>query len=124
MNREAALERGNEIRIAGADVRRQIGALSRPEAFLRVAELLEHPPLEIQRMKAQTLLTAVPRVGKVVAKRLLEDVDVPPNVQIGPSFNSHHAHSSLTARQRFRLAAEIRYRFTPKLRPSELARPA
>src|SRR5690606_34055339 len=104
----AALARGNELRMASAAIRREIRALPRAEALRRVADLLERPPMPIQRTRVVLLLRAVPRMGLRKTHMLLARVGCNEYRHVGPDVNWMWSRRALSERQRLALVAELR----------------
>jgi len=104
----AALARGNELRMASAAIRREIGALPRREALVRVAELFDDPPEAIQRTRVDLLLRAVPGMGLRKTHMLLARVGCNEYRHVGPDVNWGWSQRALTERQRRVIAVELR----------------
>lgn len=72
--RFTALQRANEVRCAGADLKRQLLALGdRRMAQREAARLLREEPETIGAMKIHSFLMAVPEMGETSVRRLLTD---------------------------------------------------
>jgi hypothetical protein len=69
--RRSALAHATDIRIGNAQLRRDVRALAKPDAFRRVADLLEHPDGHVGSMPVGRLLGSIERVGLVKVERLL-----------------------------------------------------
>lgn len=104
----AALARGNEIRMESAALRRRIRQMPRVEALRRVADLLEDPPLAIQRTRVDLLLRSIPLVGMSTVHVLVARAGCVAYRHVGPSINSQAGRRALTRDQRLRLAALLR----------------
>jgi hypothetical protein len=64
--RQAALARANEVRVARAQLKRELAA-----GTIELAQLLSVPPASAERAKVEELLLAVPRIGPARAQRAL-----------------------------------------------------
>jgi hypothetical protein len=87
-----ALERANEVRLARADLKRNVGA-----GRLSAAEVVLACPWQAQRMTVSELLMAQRRWGRTRTRRLLMSLGVSENKLIG----------SLTERQRIALSGVL-----------------
>lgn len=83
--RQAALDRANEIRKFRAQLKRDIKAGRKC-----AVDLLTDPPAEVETMKVFEVLLALPKVGRTKAGKLLNVVRASPSKTIG----------GLSARQR------------------------
>jgi hypothetical protein len=81
--RRAALDVGNAIRYARADLKRELKSLGCTLALRKVAELLEDPPAYLQGMKALNLLEAIPRLGRTKSDQALKAAAASPIRTIG-----------------------------------------
>lgn len=93
--RLAALERANEIRVARARLKRAIGA-----GGIDAIATLRQPPDFAAGMRVRDLLQAIPTVGEVKAKRLMNRAAVAYSKTLG----------GLTGRQRGALVALLEAR--------------
>lgn len=69
--KKKALEKAQSMRKARADLR-----LKLKKGELKFADVLESDDPVIQRMKVSYLLKSLPRVGKVKAERIMEEVGI------------------------------------------------
>jgi hypothetical protein len=99
------LEQANEIRIAGARLRRKLKAMAPAASRRKAAELLSKPPPEVQRMRLVYFLTGIQRVGPETAKRIVNEAAVPADRRIGP--DHRRDDRILTARQRQAVARAL-----------------
>lgn len=74
--RMQALQRANEIRIAKAQLRRDLTELSSAEARQRVALLLRSPDDVVGALQINALVCAVPRVGAGSCRELLRHAGI------------------------------------------------
>jgi hypothetical protein len=88
-----ALERANRVRLARAELKRQVA-----EGELSAAEVVLCCPWEAESMTISDLLTSQRRWGGTRCRRFLASIPLPENKTLG----------SLTERQRRELAAELR----------------
>ena len=88
-----ALERANQVRLARAELKRQVAARE-----VSAAAVIEECPWEAASMKISELLMSQRRWGTARCRRLLLSIGVPENKEIG----------TLTDRQRRVLAAVLR----------------
>ena len=88
-----ALERANEVRIARAELKRQIAA-----SEVTVEEVVRDRPWEAERMSLSELLISQKRWGRARCRRLLQPLGLLENKEVG----------SLTDRQRGALADQLR----------------
>jgi hypothetical protein len=95
-----ALARGNEIRMAMAQLKVEVKQAG-PAGLTVAAELLEGDSAIVDRMKVGDLLLAAPRVGQARAMRFLKLADLPMSVLL-------RKVGTLTTRQRLVLAATLR----------------
>jgi hypothetical protein len=94
-----ALARANQVRFGHAALKREIRA-----GRLTALDALDDPRAE--RMRVETLLNAQPLVGKVRARRFLEDLDLLYKTRISPERQVRQ----LTQRQRRALAQALEAR--------------
>jgi hypothetical protein len=66
----SALQRANEVRLAGARFKRQVAQLEQREALARVARLVASPR-ELGVMRVEHVLMACPRIGHDKCRALL-----------------------------------------------------
>ncbi len=85
LQRLAALESANRIRVFRAQKKRQLKS-----GETSLVDLLVVVPLEMQTMRVMDLLLASPKVGRVKASKVLVQCSLPPSKTIG----------GLTTRQR------------------------
>lgn len=97
--RMSALDHANEIRIGNAQLRREIRALSKPDAYRRVADLLECPEGYVESMPIGRLLNSIERVGARKVDRIL---------MVACVRSSDRRVGALTDRQRSILAVVLR----------------
>jgi hypothetical protein len=89
-----ALEKGNAVRVARAQDKKEIAA-----GKLSALPILVSPPSHWQNAKVLDLVLAMPRVGRSRATNWLEMAKVPASKSLG----------SLTPRQRHSLAGYVEY---------------
>jgi hypothetical protein len=89
-----ALARANEIRLARADLKRQVH-----DGEVTVGQILQDPPLEVQTMAISDLLQAQFRWGEYRARKLCTALVISERRPIG----------RLTARERDRICGMLRY---------------
>ena len=99
--RQAALDLANETRIAAATVKRHLGGMGRQDAMLEAARLLATDTSEIGTVKIHTFLVAIPRIGDVAVRKLLNDR------KTGWYVWPFRRISELTIRQRLTIAAQL-----------------
>lgn len=89
--RAAALEKAKEARAARADIkaRLKMGSLS-------LAEALNSDDSNVGKLKVVSLLESLPGVGKVKARRVMDDVGIADNRRI-QGLGSQQRQSLLTA---------------------------
>ncbi|MDQ3433523.1 MAG: hypothetical protein M3481_02375 [Actinomycetota bacterium] len=87
-----ALEHANRVRLARAQLKRQIGA-----GALAAAEVIVSCPWEAHSMSISDVLMSQKRWGRARCRRLLLSIGVPENKQVG----------TLTERQRLALASVL-----------------
>ena len=87
-----ALDQANQVRLARADLKRQVGA-----GAVTVQEVVEDCPWQAETMSLSELLMSQRRWGRMRCRRLLLAVEVPENKRIG----------TLTERQRRALVAAL-----------------
>ncbi len=87
-----ALEHANRVRLARAQLKRQIGA-----GALAAAEVIVSCPWEAHSMSISDVLMSQKRWGRARCRRLLLSIGVPENKQVG----------TLTERQRLALAGVL-----------------
>ena len=107
-SRAVAMERlaqANEIRLAGAKLRRKLKAMAPAASRRKAAKLLADPPPEVQRMRLDHFLTGIQRVGPETAKRIMREAAVPGDRRIGP--DARRDDRILTARQRRSVAEAL-----------------
>jgi hypothetical protein len=97
----AALRDGNERRLAGAALRREVKALGYRKSRLRVAQLLEHPPPAVLPVRVGQLLGACRRLGRAATARLVAAAGVR---SIAPRLRVRDLRGS----ERIKLAATLR----------------
>src|SRR3954454_5653914 len=85
-----ALEQANRVRLARAELKRQVA-----DGELTVADIVLSCPWEAESMKISDLLTSQHRWGRTRCRRFLASITLPENKTIG----------SMTERQRRALAA-------------------
>lgn len=102
-----ALARANAVRLESAAMRRRVRELPRREALLRVADWFDDPPEPIQRTRADLVLCAVPRLGQIIAWRMLAAVNAYGVRYVGPTVGGS-GRRALSERQRRVIAAELR----------------
>jgi hypothetical protein len=83
--RSGALARGNEVRLARAELHREIKGLSRLEGEARAVEILADPPEWLLRMEVACLLAWINRWGSPSAERFCVRYGVSPFARIGGS---------------------------------------
>jgi hypothetical protein len=88
-----ALEQANRVRLARAELKRQVA-----EGELTVAEIVLECPWEAESMRIADLLTSQHRWGRTRCRRFLTGIAIPENKAIG----------SMTERQRRALATALR----------------
>jgi hypothetical protein len=88
-----ALQKGNEIRVQRAQLKRDIKACR-----VSVHDVLLEPPVWAETMKVGDLLIAVPKVGRVKVNKLLVQARVSHSKTLG----------GLTDRQRAEIASMVR----------------
>lgn len=71
--RRVALDRANEIRNARARFKRQMHDTVPISAIARAAEEITHPEAPLLTMRLEPFLSAIPRVGKVTTRKLLDE---------------------------------------------------
>lgn len=76
--RRDALIKANGVRLARATLKGELKM-----GTTRVADVLEHPPAYVLKMKVQELLLAVPKIGMVKVTKVLNDCHVSPNKTVG-----------------------------------------
>ena len=82
-----ALAGANEIRLEGARLRREMGAMHFAASRRQCAKLLLNPPDSIARMRVGRLLMGVHRLGQVKGQRMLSLAGLPPaawEYRVGP----------------------------------------
>ena len=87
-----ALEQANRVRLARAELKRQVA-----DGELTASEVVLSCPWEADSMKISDLLTSQHRWGRTRCRRFLASIPMPENKTIG----------SMTERQRRALAAEL-----------------
>ncbi len=87
-----ALEHANRVRLARAELKRQVAAETRS-----AAEVVLSCPWEVHSMSISDLLMSQKRWGRARCRRLLTPIGVPENKQVG----------TLTERQRRALAGTL-----------------
>lgn len=88
-----ALERANTVRLARAELKRQVAA-----GKVAAADVIVDCPWEAESMSVSDLITSQRRWGRTRCRRLLQAIPVPEQKTIG----------SLTDRQRQALADQLR----------------
>jgi hypothetical protein len=88
-----ALEQANRVRLARADLKRQVA-----DGDLSVAEVVLACPWQAESMRISDLLTSQHRWGRTRCRRFLASIPMPENKTLG----------SMTERQRRALAGELR----------------
>ena len=88
-----ALERANTVRLARAELKRQVAA-----GKVAAADVIVDCPWEAESMRVSDLITSQRRWGRTRCRRLLQAIPVPEQKTIG----------SLTDRQRQALADQLR----------------
>jgi len=88
-----ALERANTVRLARAELKRQVAA-----GKVAAADVILDCPWEAESMSVSDLITSQRRWGRTRCRRLLQAIPVPEQKTIG----------SLTDRQRQALAEQLR----------------
>lgn len=96
-----ALAKGNERRLAAAQLRREIAALSLQEGMRKAADLLENPDEVVGSLKVDWLLRAIRYVGEGRVTRLC-------NASLASSARRARRVRDLSARERGVLAANLR----------------
>ncbi len=96
-----ALAGANEVRLAGAAARRELGKLPRREGLVRCAEWLETGGNGAEGVRLRKLLTAIHRMGDWGATDLLNTAATHPASQV-------RYVRELTERQRHTLAGVLR----------------
>lgn len=102
-----ALEHANRVRLARAELKRQVGAQQ-----TSVVEVILNCPWQAESMSISDLLMSQRRWGRARCRRLLISLGIPENKQIG----------TLTQRQRSALAAVLSARYAAS-RPVPTAPP-
>ncbi len=97
-----ALEHANRVRLARAELKRNIGA-----GKISVADVLATPPQEVESMSISELLMSQRRWGRARCRRLLLSLGVPENKRIG----------TLTDRQRMALRLPLAGKTSQPPRP-------
>jgi hypothetical protein len=87
-----ALERANQVRLARADLKRQIA-----DGRLRAVDVILTAPWEAESMAVADVLASQRRWGRTRARRLLAGIPLPENKTLG----------SITERQRQTLASAV-----------------
>ena len=96
-----ALAKANQVRLAGAALRRELKRLSYEESRARVASLLESPPPPVLSLRLGHLLRACPRMGPVGASKIARSAGIRPGAET-------MAVRRLVGRERMRLATALR----------------
>lgn len=96
--RDAALAKGNEIRLRRAEKRRELKAMPRAESREVVARLVEHPSLLWSTCRVEYMLSMAALTGPATVTRWLRKAQVPADKTL----------ESLTPRQRQALAEAVR----------------
>jgi len=105
-----ALREGNRIRVARADLKREVREMSSTRAEALVRRLIEDPPDDLLTMRVEELMRAVPKLGEGKVAKLLRRVGVSPSKTLG----------GLTERQREALRVELEAigrQYGPRLLP-------
>lgn len=76
--RMSALKHANEIRVARAELKRNIRAGS-----LSILDVLEDPAADVAGMKILSVLVAVPKLGEVKARRILQLLQISERKTLG-----------------------------------------
>lgn len=92
VQRITALDEGNRIRTVRAEFKKNV---KRGKASVVDVLLAEPSPKDFASMPVVTLMTALPKVGKVKTKKILDKAKVSPSKTVG----------GMTARQRRELAS-------------------
>lgn len=87
-----ALDQANQVRLARAELKREVGAGS-----VTVEEVIEDRPWQAETMSLSELLMSQRRWGRMRCRRLLLSIELPENKRLG----------TLTARQRAVLTAAL-----------------
>ena len=87
-----ALDQANQVRLARAELKRQVGA-----GAVTVQEVVEDCPWQAEKMSLSELLMSQRRWGRMRCRRLLLAVELPENKRLG----------TLTERQRGALVAAL-----------------
>jgi hypothetical protein len=101
-----ALEYANRVRLARAEMKREIAA-----GGLSAAEVVLRCPWQAHSMSISDLLMSQKRWGRTRCRRLLVSLGVPENKQVG----------TLTERQRLALSAMLAAKGAPEAQPEPAA---
>lgn len=91
--RRLALVQANGVRTARAELKTELKI-----GHKRVADVLEHPPTYVLKMKVYELVMAAPQIGRVKAGKALGECNISVNKTVG----------GLSERQRQELARNLR----------------
>ena len=104
-----ALQRANRVRLARAELKRQVA-----DGQLEAAEVVLSNPWEAESMSVSELLMSQRRWGRTRCRRILLSLGLPENKQIG----------TMTERQRTALAAMLSAKVTqPRTERAQESRP-
>lgn len=75
--RAAALEKAAEARAARAEIKARLKMGS-----MTLREALDSDDVNVQKLKVQALLESLPGLGKVKARRVMEDIEIADNRRV------------------------------------------
>lgn len=76
--RKAALGRANEVRTARKEIKEQLA-----HGELELAELIQHPPEEVETAELGDVLMWMPGIGRTRVRKIVADSSVTRNVLMG-----------------------------------------